>query len=370
MRLPRGYSYITEKQLYKFRFTYDGSRYSVYGRSVKECEEKRKQLEQSLENQMHIDNRTITLKKYFDLWITEQAKEVKDSTVYAYQKSWKYIEPLLGGRQIRKLSKADVQLMQKKMLDSGSSPDNINRVTRLLKQILNSAVNDRIIIFNPCNGIKKLKSYKQKAVDTNHRALTEQETTVFLEYAKDCSYINLFRFLLATGCRIGEATALTWFDISFEKSEINVNKTVSRTANNVFEISTSPKTDSSNRAIPITQEIKNILENQKERNSMLYGSRCAFVFPNSRGNLANYNSVNVCIGNVIKNISDKCEDFEPFTAHAFRDTFATRCIEQGMQPQTLKALLGHSSLKMTMDLYAHVMPNTKQEELERIRFVV
>ena len=50
----------------------------------------------------------------------------------------------------------------------------------------------------------------------------------------------------------------------------------------------------------------------------------------------------------------------------FRSTFATRAIEAGMQPQVLKTILGHSSLAMTMDLYSHVLPDTKAEEMEKI----
>ena len=100
-------------------------------------------------------------------------------------------------------------------------------------------------------------------------------------------------------------------------------------------------------------------------------ARNLIVFPNSRGDAANYNSVNVCIANIIKSINaDDNFYFAPFSVHGFRDTFATRCIEQGMQPNTLKSLLGHSSLKMTMDLYAQVLPDTKHKELERISFAV
>ena len=61
---------------------------------------------------------------------------------------------------------------------------------------------------------------------------------------------------------------------------------------------------------------------------------------------------------------------EHFSAHALRDTFATRYIEQGGSPQALKTILGHNSLAMTMDLYSHVLPNTKQEEMESVRIVI
>ena len=60
------------------------------------------------------------------------------------------------------------------------------------------------------------------------------------------------------------------------------------------------------------------------------------------------------------------EIIEHFSAHALRDTFATRYIEQGGSPQVLKTILGHSSLAMTMDLYSHVLPNIKVEEMKRI----
>lgn len=58
--------------------------------------------------------------------------------------------------------------------------------------------------------------------------------------------------------------------------------------------------------------------------------------------------------------------FPRITSHVFRHTFATRAIEAGMPPQVLKTILGHSSLAMTMDLYSHVLPDTKADEMQKI----
>jgi integrase len=69
-------------------------------------------------------------------------------------------------------------------------------------------------------------------------------------------------------------------------------------------------------------------------------------------------------------LDEKGNHIDFFTCHCLRDTFATRFIEQGGNPQTLKTILGHSSLSMTMDLYSHVMPNTEQKEMDNLKIVI
>ena len=378
-RLPKGFRFKENRNLYEYRFIFDEKRYSVYGETQKECEQKADDLKSLLKESLHIENQKITLKKFYNSWIEEQAQGVKQSTIYAYSKSWKYLNTYLGEMKISKIEKSDIVNFQAKMKAVNKSADTINKCVRLLRQILKAAINDRIINFNPAETVKMLKTDKPKATDSNHRALTETETAFFLENAKECHYYNLFRFLLNTGVRIGEALALQWADIDYINKTININKTVARVDNKGYEIFDSPKTESSNRNIPLTSPIIAILKDQKEQNEALqikdFENR---IFTNSRGKTSNYNAVNVCIENIIRKINADqgggglkvVNNFQHFSVHALRDTFATRCIEQGMKPHTLKAILGHSSLKMTMDLYAHVMPNTKYSELEKIHIAV
>lgn len=72
------------------------------------------------------------------------------------------------------------------------------------------------------------------------------------------------------------------------------------------------------------------------------------------------------INRIVTKIRKDGYEFPHITSHVFRHTFATRAIEEGMQPQILKAILGHSSLAMTMDLYSHVLPDVKAEEMDKI----
>ena len=58
-------------------------------------------------------------------------------------------------------------------------------------------------------------------------------------------------------------------------------------------------------------------------------------------------------------------DFEPLTPHTLRHTFATRCIERGMNPKTLQIILGHSTIQITLNLYCHVTDDTLISEMSK-----
>ena len=94
-----------------------------------------------------------------------------------------------------------------------------------------------------------------------------------------------------------------------------------------------------------------------------------YIFCNERGEALSRERIQAEIDRIIKRIRAAGHDFPRITSHVFRHTFATRAIEAGMQPQVLKTILGHSSLAMTMDLYSHVLPDTKAEEMEKIASV-
>ena len=126
------------------------------------------------------------------------------------------------------------------------------------------------------------------------------------------------------------------------------------------------------RDIPITNTIKEILKSQKEKIRLLHGNVINFnqrIFESNYGRLVYNAAVNKAITETLKRINKEKTVIEHFSSHAFRDTFATRYIEQGGSPQVLKTILGHNSLTMTMDLYSHVLPNTKQKEMEQVKIV-
>ena len=122
------------------------------------------------------------------------------------------------------------------------------------------------------------------------------------------------------------------------------------------------------RDIPITSEIAAIIDLQRKVNREYSNvvNIDEYVFHLPEGTPISRERVQSEIDRIVKRVNETGFYMERFTSHCFRHTFATRAIEAGMQPQTLKTILGHSSLSMTMDLYSHVLPNTKAEEMQKV----
>ena len=354
---------------YEIRFTIKGKRYSVYASTAAECRDKEIELREQIKSGLYIENRNITLDKYYQEWKAARKGIVKGNTALGAESRYKnHIKPALGSRKLNEIERREIIKLQNDLAKQ-QKPSSVNAIIVQLKAILNDAVRDDIIPRNPAAGIKLLKDVDKPAAETYHRALTEEEQAQFMDEAKKEWLYELLALLLCTGMRVGEATALTWQDIDYKCNVIHVTKTISRTADGVYTVGT-PKSKSSVRDIPLNDAIRAILKSQKDKQGMMHGNVIQLtqtVFENLYGGMVYNASVNKSITDTLKRINKDRVIIEHFSAHALRDTFATRYIEQGGSPQVLKTILGHSSLTMTMDLYSHVLPNTKQKEMDSIK---
>lgn len=356
------------------RFTVNGKRYSAYGKTSKEVNEKEQEIRERLKQGTYTDNRNITLDRYFQEWIERKKRTAKESTVYSYRSYYNYIiSPELGKKKVAQIERRELYSLQGKLSERYHTT-NVNQVFKVIRMVLNDAVTDDIILKNPAIGIKALTSTEEAAAETIHRALTEEEQAAFMESAKDSFYYEFMALLLLTGMRYGEAAALTWSDIDYKGNVIHITKTRTITKDGSASIGP-PKTKCSLRDIPMNDTIKRILKQQNEKMRLFHGTNIIpgfdqRAFCTQSGGIISSQTVNRAIKSVLDKLEEDGNGIERFTAHCFRDTFATRFIEQGGNPQTLKTILGHSSLAMTMDLYSHVLPNTKQKEMDLLQISV
>ncbi len=350
------------------RFTVDGKRYSVYGKSMKEVLQKEHELRRDIAAGIYTDNKNLTLDKYFDEWMAGKRNGTKGNTLKTYKSHYyKHISPRLGSRKIQKIERREILNLQREISEE-LLPTTCNGVLRTLKTILNDAVRDDIIMKNPAAGVKALKE-AEKATETYHRALTVQEQKDFMREMENDFYYEFVAFLLCTGMRIGEAAALAWSDIDYKRNVIHVTKTVTFDEDGTINIGT-PKSEAGKRDIPLNDTIKGVLSSQRQKLGNIFPMNNQRIFVSVYGDIVRDLAVNRAINDSLRRLEKKGKPIKRFTAHALRDTFATRYIEQGGSPQTLKTILGHSSLAMTMDLYSHVLPDTKQKEMNNLKIVL
>lgn len=159
--------------------------------------------------------------------------------------------------------------------------------------------------------------------------------------------------MLETGLRVGEALALTWDDVQWERSALNVNKTLIRIANRrKIEVQDSAKSHTSNRVIPLSKMAIEILEKVCERSDDPHG----YIFAGDDGRPISYEAMRY-------QIQHACADAKvPYKGqHAFRHTFATNCYKRGADVKLLSKILGHCDVSITFNIYIHLYGDALEE---------
>lgn len=352
----------------KSTFTFKGKRYYVYGRSQQELKaNEAKRLAELKAGQEQRDNPTLS--QYYERWSELRRGSVRGATMHSQISHFKgcaevYIpsaQMTLGGMKLSEITADDIREVQRNLIATGRSSRTVNDYLAHLSHVFKTAVHERRIDYNPCVLIKPLKRIEEHARDTIHRYLTDAELDAFFKKAESSHYYNAFRLALNTGLRFGEIAALLPGDI--RKNVIYVRRTVTRMEDGTYALGDEAKTRAGERRIPVNATIREILEHQKAFNDALFGDQVIDIhtplFRAPRGGLMMSTQADRVILKICREL-----EIEPFTTHAFRDTFASRAIERGMNPKILQELLGHSDFGMTMNLYAHVSDTSKVSAME------
>lgn len=241
------------------------------------------------------------------------------------------------------------------------SNNSIDKIYRLINKTFKIAVSDRIIPFNPMEN-ESITKPKSDIPNKEIEALTLQEHKKLLDALnkQEHKYKNIILLQLYTGMRIGEVLALSNKDIDYKNNTITISRTLTRDINDKTIMGDTTKTLNSKRTILIDNKVKDILKQaQKKQIANING---LIFYDNAKNTYITPTEVNC----YLKRLNDKENITSNLHTHMLRHTYATRCIESGMQAKALQKILGHKKIQTTLDTYTSVFKEFSQNELEKV----
>ena len=336
---------------------------SITGRTKKEVKQKTKEAEiaflQNGSTRFQASNIT-TYKELASLWWESYKHTVKPNTQLNVRRLLdNHILPLFGSYKLNKLTTPLIQNIVNKLADKTNKGEEgaflyYDSLHALNKRILQYGVVMQAIPFNPAREVI-LPRNTQKAKRERIKHFDNEDLKRFLQYLDTLDVsryryyyeITLYKFLLATGCRINEALALSWSDIDLDNAIVHITKTL-----NYKQETNSPKSKSSLRDIDIDQATVSMLKQYKRRQvqeAWQLGRSETVVFSDFIHEYPNNRTLQTRLRTHFKRAKVTNIGF-----HGFRHTHASLLLNSGIPYKELQHRLGHSTLSMTMDVYSHL----------------
>lgn len=338
---------------------------SVYGKTYQEVK-KKLQEKKSRVNEIStaLHSTTITVEMVAEKWLSEIRHTRKYSTFVKYESIYtKHIQNYIRDKSLDQMS-AEVCLDILKqeynkgtMLSEGLSDSTIRSIKSVFCQILRYG--NRDITLNS-RDVLPSQSGNNVRCPNEISVFTTNEQTRLISYLlqnMDSYKLGLLVCLL-TGIRLGEICALETSDIQLENRRIIIHRTVQRIkamdgSNKTSLYITPPKTHHSRREIPICTTLENILEAHMEQKKYLVNGDKPMEPRTYQYMFARF----------LKDIALEKKNF-----HSLRHTFATNCIDSGMDPKCLSEILGHSDVNTTLNKYVHPTLAMKQKQMDSFAY--
>lgn len=336
---------------------------SITGRTRKEVKNKAQHAQFDFKTNGSTVKKTVQVKTYKELaalWLESHRLTVRPQTFAVTRRQVNHhLIPEFGSMKIDKITPSSIQEFINNLAYKLVNFKEINSINR---RILQHGVTLQLLTSNPARDVILPK--KQKKGREAVKFIEPDNLKAFIDYAEKLStksYKHYYRFvvfklLLATGCRIGELTALEWSDIDLKEKTITISKTYSQEIRMIGET----KTKAGTRKISIDSKTTLMLRQYQNHQRLMFlevGARApSVVFATTvREYLPRHSLQQI--------IDKRCETLgiPRFTCHAFRHTHASLLLNAGISYKELQYRLGHSNISMTLDVYSHLSQDKEKE---------
>jgi integrase len=305
--------------------------------------------------------RDMSVRDLAEEWLADLERQGRASgTLRQYRHHLeRWILPRIGNFRIHRLTERDLrQLLDG--LPSTLSPRTRAITQQVLHAMLRTAVRWGFIATSPAESLSRPRVPRFRP-----ELWQEEELRAFWEACESERLGTLFRVLVLTGLRIGEALGLRWVDVDLDRGTLSIVRQLdTRSAKRLSQ----PKSERGRRVVAIGPQAVGLLHAWRDRQAeehRLRGSEPDLVFDSTTGTPLLYR-------NVMRTYQRLCKraGVRPIRIHDLRHLHATLLLQAGVHPQVVSERLGHASVAFTLETYSHVLPHLQTEAARRVEAAV
>ena len=340
-------------------------------KSRKEAEQVRNQLKAKGITKSK-NSKKITVTEVYNSWLRTVQFDVRGSTLNRFKDTWKnHTQPEFGNIFINAISPEHVQQYVNNLAEHYTT---YRSIAGQLHRLIKYAIFKRWIERDPFDLVMIPKKSTKSRRDTSNNFYELDELKEFLSIAKEYNHMKYVYFLTVAslGCRRGEGLALRWSDIDFKKNTIFIERTVTKDKNGNKTIG--PVKNGVSHTVPMSNNLKNILLEYKEKCIEINDDN-DLIFHQKDRSFYWTQQVDIWIKYLYKFNEKQCAKYNKthpdnpqkpirkITPHGLRHTLATLLYEgnRNIQPKDVQYLLGHRSIKTSLQIYTHVTKKQKED---------
>lgn len=349
---------------------------SVYGKTQKEVRQKLSKVTTELDEGTYFEPSKMTVGQWIEIWLNEYTDDKKYLTVKHYKAQCSaHIKPSLGAVKLAELTPPMIQKFYNDLRRGAKgcaplAPKSVRNVHGILTKALSTAVRVGYIKTNPASFVTLPRVTKKEI-----KPLTDEQVEAFLKIADEDQYGAMFKLILFTGLREGEAIGLTWDCVDFKSGTVLINKQLQKRPLQDGGFTFAPLKNDKARILAPAPFVMELLERRRKEESLQRlkageawqgwqdekERETAPVFTNEFGAHLHPQTVYNHFKKLVVRI-----DAPNARVHDLRHTFAVLSLQNGDDVKTVQGNLGHATAAFTLDVYGHVSEKMKRDSADRM----